>query len=72
MKTTYRGTLMPCGNREPHDAHVLGTYSTVRWGLLQRFCVGVGQTVSCVARGSAELAAEYEVTTPSQAPAGGA
>jgi hypothetical protein len=34
-----------CGNEAPHAPHRTDTYHTVRWGMLDRFCLGVEKIV---------------------------
>jgi hypothetical protein len=36
-----RGHAKQCQNTEPHEAHVTGQYSTVRYGQLNCFCPGL-------------------------------
>jgi len=56
---SFRGSLSPCGVKEPHPPHVRGHYDTVRYGSLQYFCPGVGGPhihiiMEVMSRGSAE------------------
>jgi len=36
----FRGSSVHCGATVPHRPHRVGTYRTVRWGVLDRFCLG--------------------------------
>ena len=37
----FFGSMEFCGSAEPHYPHVTGTYDTVRYGQLERYCPGV-------------------------------
>lgn len=58
--TLFAGTPQFCGLCEPHEPHIVGTYDTVRYGMLDRFCPGFpgpGELFRVVGylRGSAEF-----------------
>lgn len=36
----YQGQIKPCPEQDPHPAHVVGQYSTVRYGALDDVCPG--------------------------------
>lgn len=37
---SFAGSRGHCGRSEPHAPHVDGYYSTVRFGALERYCIG--------------------------------
>lgn len=42
MDFEFVGSAKPCGRMVAHPPHVVGGYSTVRYGWLTKFCPGVG------------------------------
>lgn len=40
-KFTFSGTRRVCSCRDPHIPHSVGCYSTVRYGTLEYYCLGV-------------------------------
>lgn len=43
----FVGAFRPCDSAQPHPPHLVGSYSTVAYGRLDRFCPGVsGDEVS--------------------------